>query len=148
MILGQVSYLDIIVFLIFLAPQLVIQVGLFSTVACVVKTLPFLCKQNLVKEDQFSVIRFSDKTAVIKLPIGFIYERFFVLHEFRTPFVQQATLFEDFAVRCVRYAFAEIPARIGRVFFSKPVALPFLRFRMLRHGYIRSPIRWHEISEV
>ena len=35
---------------------------------------------------------------------------------------------------------------MGRVFFSKPVALPFLRFRMLRHGYIQSPITWHEID--
>ena len=62
--------------------------------------------------------------------------------------MKRATLFEDFVVRCIRYAFAEMPAKIGRVFFSKPVALPFLRFRMLRHGYLRSPIRWHEISEV
>jgi hypothetical protein len=62
--------------------------------------------------------------------------------------VQQASLFEDFVIRCVRYAFANIPSSIGRVFFSKMVALPFLRFRMLRHGYFRSPIQWREVEQV
>jgi len=124
MILGQVSYLDCIVFLVFLAPQLLIHVGILGTVGCALKALPFL---------------------VIKLPITFIYERFFVKRQNQTPFVQQATPFEDFVIRCVRYAFANIPASIGRVFFSKPVALPFLRFRMLRHGYLKSPIHWHEV---
>ena len=37
-------------------------------------------------------------------------------------------------------------ASIGRVFFSKEVALPFMKFRMLRNGYLRSPIRWEEIQ--
>jgi hypothetical protein len=44
MILGQVSYLDIIVFLLFLAPQLLIQVGLFGTLACGLRALPFLSR--------------------------------------------------------------------------------------------------------
>lgn len=39
-----------------------------------------------------------------------------------------------------------MPAFLGRVFFSKPVSLPFLRFRMLRHGIFTAPIRWTEIS--
>jgi len=60
--------------------------------------------------------------------------------------VQQASWFEDIVIRCVRYAFAYIPASIGRVFFSKLVSLPFLRFRMLRHGYLHSPIHWKEIK--
>lgn len=51
-------------------------------------------------------------------------------------------------IRYVRYAFANLPAYIGRVFFSKEVSLPFLRFRMLRHGIIRSPIPWREIERV
>lgn len=42
MILGQVSYLDIIVFLAFLAPQLLIHVGIFATLACALRALPFL----------------------------------------------------------------------------------------------------------
>ena len=37
---------------------------------------------------------------------------------------------------------------VGRIFFSKAVALPFLRFRMLRYGYIESPIPWREITLV
>ncbi|KAL1643864.1 hypothetical protein SLS58_004537 [Diplodia intermedia] len=40
-----------------------------------------------------------------------------------------------------------MPAYIGRVFFSKPVALPFLRWRMLRHGYLHSPISWRDVKK-
>ena len=89
-----------------------------------------------------------DKIVVIRLPLGFIYDHLLISKEYRNPFVQQASWFEDIVIRCVRYAFAYIPARIGRVFFSKHVALPFTRFRMIRHGYLRSPIRWKEIKEV
>jgi acetyl esterase/lipase len=39
-----------------------------------------------------------------------------------------------------------MPAFIGRTFFSKEVSLPFLRFRMLRHGIFTSPIRWTEVK--
>lgn len=42
MILGPVSLLDCLVFVIFLIPQLLYQAGLFSTVLVVVKVLPFL----------------------------------------------------------------------------------------------------------
>lgn len=42
--LGPVSYLDCIVFCIFLAPQLVWQAGLVPTVLCVLQALPFFCK--------------------------------------------------------------------------------------------------------
>lgn len=41
MILNQISYLDCIAFLIFLAPQLLIRVGLVETVSCVIAALPF-----------------------------------------------------------------------------------------------------------
>lgn len=60
--------------------------------------------------------------------------------------MQQATLFQDLVNRCVKYAFAELPVNVGRVFFSKGVALPFMRFRMLRHGIMHSPIHWKEIN--
>ncbi len=86
--------------------------------------------------------------SVIRLPLGFCYDRFVLSKQYRSPFVQQASWFEDIVIRCVRYAFAYIPASIGRVFFSKPVSLPFLRFRMLRHGCLRSPIHWHEVNKV
>lgn len=51
---------------------------------------------------------------------------------------------------CVRYAFRDIPASVVRIFFSKTVALPFMRWRMLRHGYLRAPVQWREqaIGEV
>ncbi|KAF2497911.1 alpha/beta-hydrolase [Lophium mytilinum] len=126
MILTQISYLDCLVFLLLLAPQLLIHVGLWRTARWLVGALPFLA---------------------IKLPLHFVKERFFTSFQNRSPFVQQATLFQDLVVRCVRYAFASMPAYLGRVFFSKAVALPFLRFRMLRHGYLQSPITWHEVNK-
>lgn len=82
------------------------------------------------------------------IPYQFIRERFFTAYERRSPFVKKATPFQDFVIRCVRYAFANMPAFIGRVFFSKGVSLPFLRFRMLRHGIVTSPIRWTEVKRV
>jgi hypothetical protein len=42
MILNQISYLDYIVFVIFLIPQLLIHVGLWQTVRWVLGALPFL----------------------------------------------------------------------------------------------------------
>ncbi|KAI1417788.1 Arylacetamide deacetylase-like protein [Hypoxylon sp. FL1857] len=126
MVLGPVSYLDCVVFCVFLAPQLIIHVGLLETVLVVLQCLPFL---------------------LFELPFQFIRERYLVGYNKQSPFVQKASPFEDFVIRCVRYAFANVPPNVGRVFFSKPVALPFLRFRMLRHGYLRSPIHWHEYKD-
>lgn len=48
--------------------------------------------------------------------------------------------------RVVKYAFANIPANIGRVFFSKEVALPWMRWRMLRHGFLHSPVSYEEVE--
>ncbi|CAG8958151.1 hypothetical protein HYFRA_00000500 [Hymenoscyphus fraxineus] len=79
MILGQVSWLDCFVFLIFLAPQLILRVGIFPTLLCGLRALPFL---------------------LIKLPAGFIYDRLFLSRENRSPFVQTASWFEDFIIRC------------------------------------------------
>jgi hypothetical protein len=42
MLLRPVSYLDCIVFCIFLAPQLILNVGWFETVITVLQVLPFL----------------------------------------------------------------------------------------------------------
>lgn len=44
MILGQIAWVDCIAFLIFLAPQLIIQIGLFRTLLVGIKALPFLSK--------------------------------------------------------------------------------------------------------
>lgn len=92
--------------------------------------------------------RKADGQRVLHLPYQFVTERYLTEKHRQSPFVRQASPFQDIVIRCVRYAFAKIPARIGRVFFSKGVALPFFRFRMLRHGYRRSPISWREISVV
>ncbi|KAM0701776.1 hypothetical protein Q7P35_010685 [Cladosporium inversicolor] len=123
MILDQVAWSDCIIFLVFLAPQLIIHVGLIETAICGIKALPFL----------------------VKMPYQLVRERLRPRHE-RSPFVQRATLFQDIVIRVVRYAFACIPAKIGKVFFSKGVALPFVKFRMLRNGIMRCPIFWKEVN--
>lgn len=125
MILTQISYLDCIAFLIFLTPQLLIHVGLLDTAACGLKALPFL---------------------LVQMPFQFIWERYLTPRSRKSPFVQRATPFQDIVIRCVRYAFADIPASIGKVFFSEGVALPFFYFRMWRHGIFNCPIPWVEID--
>ncbi|KAI7279871.1 alpha/beta-hydrolase [Hortaea werneckii] len=125
MILDQIAWSDCFVFLIFLAPQLVLRVGFINTVACILKALPHL---------------------LFVMPSRLLRERYFTSYANKSPFVQHCTLFQDIVVRCVRYAFAFIPASIGKVFFSKPVALPFFRFRMLRNGFLKCPIYWRETS--
>ncbi|USW51866.1 Putative alpha/beta hydrolase-3 [Septoria linicola] len=125
MILDQIAWVDCIAFLLFLAPQLLIHIGIFQTAICGIKALPFL---------------------LFRMPIQLVRERYFTPKKQRSPFVQRATLFQDFVIRCVRYAFSDIPAAIGKIFFSKWVALPFMRFRMLRHGIIRKPIYWREVN--
>ncbi|KAI6376554.1 hypothetical protein MCOR25_002764 [Pyricularia grisea] len=123
MLLEPMSIIDCTVFCILLAPQLILQAGLFDTVACVVNCLPFL---------------------LFQLPYQFIRDQVFAKSADVSPFTRQAPLFEDFVIRCVRFAFANIPARIGRVFLCKEVSLPFLRYRMFRHGYLRPPVHWRE----
>lgn len=46
MILGQISYLDCVVFLIFLAPRLLFDVNIFLLFFCVSKALPFFRKAS------------------------------------------------------------------------------------------------------
>ncbi|GKU03405.1 neutral cholesterol ester hydrolase 1 [Fusarium langsethiae] len=123
MILGPISLIDCGVFLIFLAPQLIWNAGFFLTLFTALKALPFL---------------------LIQLPYEFITDRYLTHPSRQLAFTQTATVFEDFVIRCVRYAFANMPAKVGRVFFGKYVALPFTRWRMLRHGYARSPVHYRE----
>lgn len=42
MILGQIAWVDCAAFLIFLAPQLIVQIGLLRTIIVGIKALPFL----------------------------------------------------------------------------------------------------------
>ncbi|KAK4172573.1 Alpha/Beta hydrolase protein [Triangularia setosa] len=123
LLLGPVSYLDCLVFCVFLVPQLIWRVGFFETTRCVLQALPFF---------------------LLRLPVQFLRERYLFPPEKQALFVQKASPFEDFVIRCVRYAFKHVPANIGRVFFSKEVALPFVQFRLLRHGYFKCPVPWRE----
>ena len=78
------------------------------------------------------------------MPVELIKQRYFTQLSAKPGFTANSSLFEDLVVSCVRYAFSNIPANVGRVFFSKHVAMPFLRWRMLRHGYWKSPVHWRE----
>ncbi|KAI5239992.1 Arylacetamide deacetylase-like protein [Aureobasidium subglaciale] len=142
MILNQISYLDCIAFLVFLAPQLLIRVGFVQTVSCVITALPFFRMHHYSAS-----LGLANVIPVVQLPYQFIKERFFTPVDQKSSFNQHATPFQDFVIRCVRYAFAKIPATIGKVFFSKGVALPFFWFRMLRHGYRKSTIPWREVKK-
>ena len=44
MILDRISYFDCLVFLVFLAPQLLLRVNIFELLICVFQALPFFCK--------------------------------------------------------------------------------------------------------
>ncbi|KAF3073103.1 putative steryl acetyl hydrolase mug81 [Trichoderma lentiforme] len=124
MILGPVSLIDCLVFCIYLTPQLLYQAGFFPTAAVVLRVIPFL---------------------LVTLPIQFVWNRYcrsYASH--KSSYLKGSTIFEDVVIRCVRYAFASIPANVGRVFFSKDVALPFLIWRMKRHGFKDFPVYWKE----
>lgn len=142
MILGPISLLDCLAFVIVLIPQLLYQADLFSLLLVIVKVIPFLGKQGSVMVQNASVLT---NNTVVQLPYQTVRERYYTKKGKRSPFTRNATLFQDLVIRCVRYAFANIPASIGRVFFSKWVAYPFFRFRLLRHGYLHCPMYYREI---
>ncbi|KAI9736997.1 MAG: hypothetical protein M1834_000586 [Cirrosporium novae-zelandiae] len=75
----------------------------------------------------------TDEVDLFKLPFQLFHERWFA--KSKSPFVQQATLFQDIVIRCVRYAFANVPANVCRVSLSKPVSCRFLKYRIFRHLY-------------
>ncbi|OAG41977.1 hypothetical protein AYO21_03712 [Fonsecaea monophora] len=124
MILGPINGIDCVAFVIFLIPQLLYQVDIKELLGVILRVIPFL---------------------ILKLPYQLLHERYYIKRHLRSPFTQHATLFQDVVIRCVRYAFAKIPASIGRVFFSKWVAYPFFRFRLLRHGLLHCPMFYGEV---
>lgn len=92
----------------------------------------------------------TNANSVLRLPADIVRERYLTAQKHQLPFTQRTTLFQDLVVRCMRYSFSNIPSRITKVLFAKGVALPFLRFRMLRHGYFRQLLHpvWKEIHLV
>ena len=142
MILGPIAYIDCVVFIVLLVPQLLLRVRWAELIVTGLKAVPHLGINSpivLVEED------LANSNAGIFIPYAFVAERYCTPKQDRSLHVQRSRPFQDFVVRCVRYAFARMPARIGRVFFSKEVALPFMRFRMLRNGIVRPPVEWQEI---
>ncbi|KAF8241890.1 alpha/beta-hydrolase [Wilcoxina mikolae CBS 423.85] len=129
MLLKPVSFLDIAVFLLFLTFYLIRHSYLLKTTSCGFQALPFL---------------------FVSLPAQLIKERCLTSTKHQLPFTRRTTLFQDAMVRCLRWAFTNLPSDVGRLFFLKGVSLPFLRFRMLRSGYFlsrRDCPRWVEVNQ-
>ncbi|RMZ78294.1 hypothetical protein DV737_g3942, partial [Chaetothyriales sp. CBS 132003] len=124
MLLGPISLVDSAIFVLLLIPQLFYHAGVLSTLGISVKVLPFL---------------------LLQLPHHLYHEWYLLKPEQRSPFSRKATIYQDIVIRCIRYAFATFPPTVSRVFLSKWVALPFLRYRLLRHGYLQSPIFYKEV---
>ncbi|KAF8423585.1 Alpha/Beta hydrolase protein [Tirmania nivea] len=128
MLLGKVTFIDIAVFLVFLSWHLLTNVGLYYATCEAIKALPFL---------------------VTELPVQVLYDRYLSDPKHQLAWTLKSSLFQDVVIRCVRYAFANIDSKVGRVFLSKNVALPFLRFRMWRHApQAAARVKWREVQEV
>lgn len=108
-LLPPVSLIHCIVFCIFLAPQLLLQAGVFATFSSILQALPFLAFQ---------------------MPLDVARRQLASWRRGRAEH-QRPSLFEDIVLSCVCWAFINMDPRVGRVFFSRPVALPFFRFRQL-----------------
>ncbi|CAK7220316.1 hypothetical protein SBRCBS47491_004146 [Sporothrix bragantina] len=108
-LLPPVSLLDCVVFCVCLAPQLLLQAGPWATFACILRALPFLA---------------------FRMPVDVARRQWTARRQRQR---QRPSIFEDIVLCCVRWAFVHMPPRVGRVFFSRPVALPFFQFRQLRH---------------
>lgn len=92
----------------------------------------------------------ADSLKVVEVPTILIRRVRFALRLSNAPaesFDRHATFFEALAVRCARYAHTNLPPDVLQAFFHKNVTYPFLRFRMLRHLYLWSPVHWEEISD-
>ena len=119
MILGQISYLDCLAFLVLLIPQLLLRTKWLQLIEVAVRALPFLRTWHELRCLEYA--RDIDSTmVVIQLPYQFLHDHLLLSKARRPPFVQQATLFEDFVIRIVRYAFAKMPASIGIVHAIDP----------------------------
>ncbi|KAI5779754.1 Alpha/Beta hydrolase protein [Geopyxis carbonaria] len=129
MVLDGVSWLDIVVFLFFLAFQLLLHANILKVIGCALSALPFI---------------------VFELPLQLIRERLLTPLDHQSPFTLRTSLFQDFVIRCIRWGFINLPADIGRWFFTKGAALPFMKFRLMRMGMQRDNERrpcpsWREV---
>ncbi|ERS99773.1 hypothetical protein HMPREF1624_03137 [Sporothrix schenckii ATCC 58251] len=113
-LLPPVSLLHCLVFCVCLAPQLLLQAGIRATFASILQALPFL---------------------VLQMPLDVAHRQLAGWRRGRAEQQQQQqrpSLFEEVVLCCVRWAFIHTDPHVGRVFFSRSVALPFHRFRQLQ----------------
>ncbi|KAK6348351.1 hypothetical protein TWF718_006149 [Orbilia javanica] len=115
--LGLVSWLDCLVFVGFLIPQLLIDphAGIIKVVSWLFTAIPYF---------------------VFTLPSLLFHDHILLFKHERPDFVNNSTLFQELVIRLVRYSFANLPSDIGRVFFKREVVMPFYKFRLLRNGIL------------
>ncbi|KAF3247432.1 hypothetical protein EYR41_006188 [Orbilia oligospora] len=115
--LGLVSWLDCLVFVGFLIPQLVIDphAGIVKVISWLFTAIPYF---------------------VFTLPSLIFHDHILLFKNERPEFVNDSTFFQELVIRLVKYSFANLPSDIGRVFFKGEVVMPFYKFRLLRHGIL------------
>ena len=122
--LGPVSLIDCVVFVLLLAPQLLLQAGIGPTLVTALSALPFVAV-----------------TLPSELAAYYLWPRRTGANDGggRRP------LFQLVVLCCTRWAFRCVPSSVGRVFFAKQVVMPFWRFRFLRHGHRSWPARVQDV---
>ena len=112
--INPISWADIFVFAVFLLPNLVLQLTAKELILLLFVAVPY--------GTIFSASPFSKSLLVVFiLPLQLIYDRFTTAGDW--------TLFQNLVLRVVRFAFGNLNATVGRVFFSESQAFPFARFR-------------------
>ncbi|KAF3200765.1 hypothetical protein TWF192_001093 [Orbilia oligospora] len=116
-VLGLISWLDCLVFVGFLIPQLVIDphAGIVKVISWLFTAIPYF---------------------VFTLPSLIFRDHILLFKNERPEFVNDSTFFQELVIRLVKYSFANLPSDIGRVFFKGEVVMPFYKFRLLRHGIL------------
>jgi len=107
MLLRPVSFLDISVFLLLLSFYLVRDSNIILTFRCGLCALPFLGEF----EHPFGVqdAKLICQT-VIELPFRLLKERCLTPKRSQMRYTQRTTVFQDVAIRCIRWAFTNVPS--------------------------------------
>lgn len=81
------------------------------------------------------------------MPVEFVYKRYLQPRADRSQFALESDFFEHFIIVVVRHAFKILPPKVSRVLMTKQVAVPLLRWRMLRQSYCQYPSHVQHLTE-
>ncbi|KAF3130582.1 hypothetical protein TWF703_008113 [Orbilia oligospora] len=135
--LGLVSWLDCLVFVGFLIPQLVIDphAGIVKVISWLFTAIPYFGR-NLNNTYIVAFLNSQNTGSIFTLPSLIFHDHILLFKNERPEFVNDSTFFQELVIRLVKYSFANLPSNIGRVFFKGEVVMPFYKFRLLRHGIL------------